>query len=133
SVDEAGAMAGAEQPHLREPRAHDGAAPSRRRRPLLRAIPEHELLRGPAALRPDGAADPLSGRGARLRPAGAHPPARSAGRRVDAVVRTRNRRAGRPRYTRAMIRGLRTAISPAPDLERGKRFYTAVLGVEPYF
>jgi predicted enzyme related to lactoylglutathione lyase len=32
-----------------------------------------------------------------------------------------------------MIRGLRTAIYPAPDLERGKRFYTAVLGIEPYF
>ena len=36
-------------------------------------------------------------------------------------------------YTPAMIRGLRTAIYPAPDLERGKRFYTEVLGIEPYF
>lgn len=32
-----------------------------------------------------------------------------------------------------MILGLRTAIYPAPDLEAGKRFYSAALGVEPYF
>ena len=38
-----------------------------------------------------------------------------------------------PIYSRAMIRGLRTAIYPAPDLERGKRFYSAALGIEPYF
>ena len=32
-----------------------------------------------------------------------------------------------------MILGLRTAIYPAPDLTEGKRFYSAVLGVEPYY
>lgn len=32
-----------------------------------------------------------------------------------------------------MILGLRTAIYPAPDLAVAKRFYTAVLGVEPYY
>jgi predicted enzyme related to lactoylglutathione lyase len=32
-----------------------------------------------------------------------------------------------------MIQGLRTAIYPAPDLESGKRFYSRVLGIEPYF
>ena len=32
-----------------------------------------------------------------------------------------------------MIRGLRTAIYPAPDLARGKAWYTAVLGAGPYF
>lgn len=32
-----------------------------------------------------------------------------------------------------MILGLRTAIYPCPDLAAGKRFYSAVLGIEPYF
>ena len=32
-----------------------------------------------------------------------------------------------------MILGLRTALYPAPDLAKGKAFYTAVLGKEPYF
>lgn len=32
-----------------------------------------------------------------------------------------------------MILGLRTAIYPVPDLTAGKAFYSAVLGVEPYF
>lgn len=32
-----------------------------------------------------------------------------------------------------MILGLRTALYPAPDLAKGKAFYTAVLGQEPYF
>lgn len=32
-----------------------------------------------------------------------------------------------------MIQGLRTAIYPAPDLARGKKWYTQVLGQEPYF
>lgn len=32
-----------------------------------------------------------------------------------------------------MILGLRTAMYPAPDLAKGKAFYTEVLGVEPYF
>lgn len=32
-----------------------------------------------------------------------------------------------------MILGLRTAIYPVPDLAAGKAFYSAVLGVEPYF
>jgi predicted enzyme related to lactoylglutathione lyase len=32
-----------------------------------------------------------------------------------------------------MILGLRTAIYPAPDLDRAKAWYTKVLGVEPYF
>lgn len=32
-----------------------------------------------------------------------------------------------------MILGLRTAIYPAPDLAAAKRFYSAVLGVEPYY
>lgn len=32
-----------------------------------------------------------------------------------------------------MILGLRSALYAAPDLEAGKRFYTAVLGVAPYF
>jgi predicted enzyme related to lactoylglutathione lyase len=32
-----------------------------------------------------------------------------------------------------MIRGLRTAIYPAPDLKAGRDWYATVLGVEPYF
>jgi len=32
-----------------------------------------------------------------------------------------------------MFLGLRTAIYPAPDLVSAKKWYTAVLGVEPYF
>jgi predicted enzyme related to lactoylglutathione lyase len=32
-----------------------------------------------------------------------------------------------------MIQGLRTAIFPAPDLERGKEWYRQVLGCDPYF
>jgi predicted enzyme related to lactoylglutathione lyase len=32
-----------------------------------------------------------------------------------------------------MILGLRTAIYPTPDLARGKRWYSAVLGRDPYF
>jgi predicted enzyme related to lactoylglutathione lyase len=32
-----------------------------------------------------------------------------------------------------MILGLRTAIYPVTDLSAGKKFYSAVLGVEPYF
>lgn len=32
-----------------------------------------------------------------------------------------------------MILGLRTAIYATPELAAGKRFYTAVLGVAPYF
>jgi predicted enzyme related to lactoylglutathione lyase len=32
-----------------------------------------------------------------------------------------------------MLLGLRTAIYPAPDLERAKAWYTEVLGIEPYF
>ena len=32
-----------------------------------------------------------------------------------------------------MIQGLRTAIYPTPDLERGKAWYAEVLGLEPYF
>ena len=32
-----------------------------------------------------------------------------------------------------MIRGLRTVIYPAPDLEQAKAWYTKVLGIEPYF
>ena len=32
-----------------------------------------------------------------------------------------------------MILGLRTMIYPAPDLARGKEWYTQVLGKEPYF
>jgi predicted enzyme related to lactoylglutathione lyase len=32
-----------------------------------------------------------------------------------------------------MILGLRTAIYPTPDLERGKEWYRQVLGCEPYF
>jgi predicted enzyme related to lactoylglutathione lyase len=32
-----------------------------------------------------------------------------------------------------MIQGLRTAIYPTPDLERGKEWYGRVLGVAPYF
>ncbi len=32
-----------------------------------------------------------------------------------------------------MILGLRTAIYPAPDLAKGKAFYSAILGAEPYF
>ena len=32
-----------------------------------------------------------------------------------------------------MILGLRTALYPAPDLAKGKAFYTAVLGQAPYF
>lgn len=32
-----------------------------------------------------------------------------------------------------MIGGLRTILYPAPDLAKGKAFYTAVLGAPPYF
>lgn len=32
-----------------------------------------------------------------------------------------------------MILGLRTALYPAPDLARGRAWYRAALGVEPYF
>jgi predicted enzyme related to lactoylglutathione lyase len=32
-----------------------------------------------------------------------------------------------------MLLGLRTALYPAPDLAKGKVFYSEVLGVEPYF
>lgn len=32
-----------------------------------------------------------------------------------------------------MVLGLRTVIYPAPDLGAGKAFYSAVLGIEPYF
>lgn len=32
-----------------------------------------------------------------------------------------------------MIKGLRTAIYPAPDLARGKEWYRRVLGCDPYF
>lgn len=32
-----------------------------------------------------------------------------------------------------MIRGLRTAVYPTPDLEAGKHFYCQVLEIEPYF
>ncbi|MBL8821155.1 MAG: VOC family protein [Planctomycetia bacterium] len=32
-----------------------------------------------------------------------------------------------------MFLGLRTALYPAPDLERGKAWYSKVLGVKPYF
>lgn len=32
-----------------------------------------------------------------------------------------------------MMLGLRTAIYPAPDLDAAKRWYSQVLGVEPYF
>lgn len=32
-----------------------------------------------------------------------------------------------------MILGLRTAIYPTPDLAAGRAFYSAVLGVAPYF
>ena len=32
-----------------------------------------------------------------------------------------------------MILGLRTAIYPVPDLTHGKRWYSAVLGQDPYF
>ena len=32
-----------------------------------------------------------------------------------------------------MIRGLRTAIYPTPDLSAGKAWYQAVLGRDPYF
>lgn len=32
-----------------------------------------------------------------------------------------------------MIQGLRTVIYPASDLDRGKAFYSQVLGAEPYF
>ena len=32
-----------------------------------------------------------------------------------------------------MIKGLRTAIYPAPDLERGKNWYREVVGHDPYF
>ncbi|HET7537486.1 MAG TPA: VOC family protein [Candidatus Didemnitutus sp.] len=32
-----------------------------------------------------------------------------------------------------MIRGLRTALYPAPDLARAKAWYAATLGVAPYF
>lgn len=32
-----------------------------------------------------------------------------------------------------MIKGLRTALYPTPDLEKGKAWYTEVFGVAPYF
>ena len=32
-----------------------------------------------------------------------------------------------------MIKGMRTVIYPAPDLAKGKDWYTKVLGVKPYF
>jgi predicted enzyme related to lactoylglutathione lyase len=32
-----------------------------------------------------------------------------------------------------MIKGLRTAIYPTPDLAEGKAWYTEVFGVQPYF
>lgn len=32
-----------------------------------------------------------------------------------------------------MILGLRTVIYPAPDLDAAKRWYTQVLGIQPYF
>lgn len=32
-----------------------------------------------------------------------------------------------------MFLGLRTALYPAPDLDRGKAWYSQVLGIEPYF
>ena len=32
-----------------------------------------------------------------------------------------------------MVLGLRTVIYPAPDMGVGKAFYSAVLGIEPYF
>ncbi|HSP35296.1 MAG TPA: VOC family protein [Thermoanaerobaculia bacterium] len=32
-----------------------------------------------------------------------------------------------------MIHGLRTAIYPTPDLQRGKEWYSEVLGIAPYF
>jgi catechol 2,3-dioxygenase-like lactoylglutathione lyase family enzyme len=32
-----------------------------------------------------------------------------------------------------MFLGLRTVIYPAPDLDAAKRFYTGLLGFEPYF
>lgn len=32
-----------------------------------------------------------------------------------------------------MILGLRTVIYAAPDLEKAKKFYSALLGTEPYF
>ena len=32
-----------------------------------------------------------------------------------------------------MLLGLRTALYPAPDLAKGKAFWSKVLGVEPYF
>jgi len=32
-----------------------------------------------------------------------------------------------------MLKGLRTALYPAPDLAKGKAFYTEAFGVEPYF
>lgn len=32
-----------------------------------------------------------------------------------------------------MILGLRTAIYPTPDLAAGKKWYSEVLGLEPYF
>ena len=32
-----------------------------------------------------------------------------------------------------MLLGLRTALYPAPDLAKGKAFWTEVLGVEPFF
>jgi catechol 2,3-dioxygenase-like lactoylglutathione lyase family enzyme len=34
---------------------------------------------------------------------------------------------------KAGILGLRTAIYPAPDLERARAWYTEVLGIAPYF
>jgi len=32
-----------------------------------------------------------------------------------------------------MIKGLRTAMYPVPDMEQGKAWYTSVFGVAPYF
>lgn len=32
-----------------------------------------------------------------------------------------------------MIKGLRTAIYPVPDMEQGKAWYSSVFGVAPYF
>ncbi len=32
-----------------------------------------------------------------------------------------------------MLQGLRTIVYPAPDLERAKTWFSAILGVEPYF
>ncbi|MEO9887594.1 MAG: VOC family protein [Balneola sp.] len=32
-----------------------------------------------------------------------------------------------------MFKGLRTVIYPAPDLKKAKEWYTAILGIAPYF